>query len=299
MTEQRLRFDLAYDGTDFHGWAAQPGQRTVQGELERVLGTICRQAVSLTVAGRTDAGVHATGQVAHLDLPASLCVQLLGHEGERSEKFAQRLNSMLAREASGPRGSADVQVKSVRLVDASFDARFSALRRRYTYRIADSLAARNPLTRHWVSWVDAPAEGLNLPTMNQAARTVLGEHDFLSFCKPREGATTIRTLTAFSFTRAEDDQIEADVQADAFCHSMVRSLVGAAILVGRGARPENYLAELLKHPSREQAAPLAPPQGLVLAEVSYGEDADAWAQQAQLARRRRDEADCDCEKGSQ
>lgn len=284
----RLRLTLSYDGTLFHGWAAQRGLRTVEGEICAALDMVTQKHNTVTVAGRTDAGVHARHQVAHVDVPAAFW------QRTDARRLAHRLNGILARRfgefmASGglsvPRGTQDVLIHEVAPVLQDFDARFSATGRAYRYLLADAASQRSPLRRHDVTWV--PGNTLDLDAMNEAARPLLGEHEFLAYCRPREGATTIRTLTRLEFTRIEEGLICAHVEADAFCHSMVRSLVGAAIEVGRGQRPRTWMAELLAGASRQKAAPIAPPQGLSLMRVDYPAESE-WADQARMARRRRD-----------
>lgn len=292
----RVRLDLAYEGTDFHGWAAQPGLRTVQGEIEKALALIARQPIILTVAGRTDAGVHARHQVAHLDIPLAAWRGLAPRgqdptdDAAIGQALARRLNGLLARSCAEwarrhglqvPHGSADVVVSAARRISADFDARFSALSRSYCYRLTD--AAPDPLRRRDVLAVPG---GLDLEAMNRAAAPLLGEHDFLSYCRPREGATTIRTLTRLDVIRA-GGVIECRVEADAFCHSMVRSLVGALLQIGLGRRPESWALGLLDARSRESAAPIAPAHGLSLEEVRYPPEGE-WAARARAARRRRD-----------
>ncbi len=300
----RVRLDLAYDGAGFHGWAAQPGQRTVEGVLTDALATVLRAPVRLTVAGRTDAGVHARGQVAHLDVPAAAWRALPGRSTRTPEQaLLDRLAGVLAREAQGgpapaPRGAGDLVVHGVRVVPAAFDARFSALTRRYRYRIADggpTGAPRDPARRGQVLWVN---ERLDVAAMQAAARPLLGEHDFLSYCRPREGATTIRTLKELSWRRLPADAPGPDgglvtltVVADAFCHSMVRSLVGAALAVGTGRRDVDWPARLLAARSRGQAAPVAPAHGLTLEAVTYPADAELAAQ-AERARTLRRAPNC-------
>ena len=277
---QRLRLDLAYDGAAFHGWAAQPGQRTVQGELEDALATILRAPATLTVAGRTDAGVHARGQVAHLDVDAEAFAALPGRStATPGDALRTRVNAILARGADGPKGFTDVVVHAVSEVPDDFDARFSAIWRAYTYRIADGPENWNPLRRD-VLWLDQP---LDVDAMNRAAQPLLGEHDFLSFCKPREGASTTRTLLELSFTRS-DDGVAGFARADAFCHSQVRTLMGTLIEVGRGARDEEWPYRRLVEQERNGEVIVAPPHPLTLEAVGYPE-ASQYADQAQAARR--------------
>ena len=286
----RIRLDLAYDGTFFSGWAAQPGLRTVEGVLTAALATVLREPVRLTVAGRTDAGVHAAGQVAHFDVSPGAWGALPGRSGRRPEAaLLTRLAGVLAREAQEslvrtPRGAGDVVVTGARIVPEAFDARFGALTRRYAYRIADAGAPRDPARRATVLWLP---DALDVEAMDVSARRLLGEHDFLSYCKPRQGATTIRTLRALEWRRAvagpDAGLVVLSVVADAFCHSMVRSLVGAGLAVGQGRKPATWPGELLATRTRQGAAPVAPPHGLTLEEVTYPGD-DELAAQAERAR---------------
>ena len=259
----RVRLDLAYDGTDFSGWAVQPSRRTVQGVLEDALATVLRVPISLTVAGRTDAGVHASGQVAHCDVPTAVWAAECG---------------ALVRRLAGPL-PADVRVRSARAVPGDFDARFAALWRRYEYRICDLAGGVDPLRRrHVLGWRRA----LDVEGMSAAAAGLTGLHDFAAFCKLREGATTIRTLLAFDVVRA-DDEITCVVRADAFCHSMVRSLVGALLAVGEGRRPVDWPAGLLERDRRADDVAVAPAHGLTLVEVGYPPD-DGLAARAEITR---------------
>ncbi|MBV7363480.1 tRNA pseudouridine(38-40) synthase TruA [Actinomycetaceae bacterium TAE3-ERU4] len=290
----RIRIDLSYAGTNFRGWARQPGLLTVQGEIETALETVFRVPVPLTVAGRTDAGVHARFQTAHADVEAKKYFACASKQGISPElSLCRRLNKILSGNAKR-RGvnTPDILLRKITLVDERFDARFSALGRSYIYRLADTLETKDPLTSACVTWIDT-AFPLDLERMNSAAKALLGEHDFLSYCRPREGATTIRTLRRFEFSRNSDGVVVAHVSADAFCHSMVRSLVGAAILVGSGQREEKYLADLLHSPSRQICAPIAPPQGLSLNEVEYPSTLDECAERTLQARHRRDECGCE------
>ncbi len=286
----RIRLDLAYDGTFFSGWAAQPGLRTVEGVLTSALATVLREPVRLAVAGRTDAGVHAAAQVVHLDVSPEAWAALPGRSDRLPEAaLLTRMAGVLAREAQTslprtPRGAGDVVVTGARIVPEAFDARFGALSRRYTYRIADADAPRNPARRATVLWLP---DRLDVEAMEASAKPLLGEHDFLSYCKPRQGATTIRTLRALEWRRVaagpDAGLVTLSVVADAFCHSMVRSLVGAGLAVGQGRRPAAWPGELLAARSRDGAAPVAPPHGLTLEEVVYPAD-DELAAQAERAR---------------
>lgn len=291
---ERLRLDLRYDGSGFHGWAKQPGLRTVQGELEASLETIFRSPVSMVVAGRTDAGVHATAQVAHVDVPKGNLLE----EGTGNQKaFRARLNGLLASgysrwRAPGaerldlPRGrtvkgESDLVVYRATRVDDAFDARFSALRRRYVYRLVDNAVAKNPVARTSQWWV--PDCALDLEAMKAGADHLLGEHDFLSFCKPREGATTIRELQVVDVSRSAAGVVEVSVVGDAFCHNMVRAIVGALVDVGRGRKDPGWVAHLVANATRDHGVQVAPAKGLTLVGVDYPDRQD-WAARATAAR---------------
>ncbi|MGV9891521.1 tRNA pseudouridine(38-40) synthase TruA [Streptomyces sp. NPDC003395] len=266
----RVRLDLSYDGTDFSGWAKQAGgRRTVQGEIEDALRTVTRsrETYELTVAGRTDAGVHARGQVAHVDLPEDVW-------REHHEKLLKRLAGRLPK---------DVRVWALRPAPSGFNARFSAIWRRYAYRVTDNPGGVDPLLRGHVLWHDWP---LDVDAMNEAARGLLGEHDFAAYCKKREGATTIRTLQELSLTRGDDGIITATVRADAFCHNMVRSLIGALLFVGDGHRPSEWPAKVLAAGVRDSAVHVVRPHGLTLEEVGYPADA-LLAERSRVARNKR------------
>ncbi|UNX56466.1 tRNA pseudouridine(38-40) synthase TruA [Georgenia sp. TF02-10] len=286
----RVRLDLAYDGTGFAGWARQPGRRTVQGVLEDALGTVLRLPgpARLTVAGRTDAGVHARGQVAHLDIPQAAWQALPGRSDRApDEALVRRLAGVLGR-GTVPRGSSEVVVRAATEAPPGFDARFAATWRRYAYRIADQDGARDPVRRHDVLWHGRP---LDVDAMAAAADLVLGEHDFAAFCKPRPGATTIRTLLDLTWQRVPSDRpdgglVVATVRADAFCHSMVRALVGAALAVGEGRRPPHWPAEVLAGRARVPGVAVAPAHGLTLEAVGYppADQLSARAAQARSVR---------------
>ncbi|MEU6575091.1 tRNA pseudouridine(38-40) synthase TruA [Streptomyces sp. NPDC046805] len=267
----RIRLDLSYDGTDFHGWAKQAGgRRTVQGEIEDALRTVTRSkdtTYELTVAGRTDAGVHARGQVAHVDLPVELWA-------EHQEKLLKRLAGRLPK---------DVRIWSLTEAPEGFNARFSAIWRRYAYRVTDNPGGVDPLLRGHVLWHDWP---LDVDAMNEAAERLLGEHDFAAYCKKREGATTIRTLQDLSLVRGDDGIITATVRADAFCHNMVRSLIGALLFVGDGHRGPEWPGKVLAAGVRDSAVHVVRPHGLTLEEVGYPAD-ELLAARNKEARNRR------------
>jgi tRNA pseudouridine38-40 synthase len=259
-----LRIDLAYDGTEFSGWARQPGLRTVAATVEDALRTVFRlDAVETTVAGRTDAGVHAAGQVVHVDIPTSATVAI--------DNAARRLGGLLP---------PDIVVHTVTVAPAGFDARFAATGRHYAYRIADRRV--DPLRRRdtlaWPRPLDAIA-------MDDAARGLEGEHDFAAYCRPREGASTVRVLHQLRVQRGSDEVLTVRAHADAFCHHQVRSMVGALLAVGDGRRAVGWPAEVLATAQRCSAVQVAPALGLTLIGVDY--PADALLAERVLATRRR------------
>lgn len=277
MTNVRLRLDLAYDGTDFHGWARQKGDlRTVQGILEDNLSMILRHDVELTVAGRTDAGVHSAGQVAHFDVPSEALDQR-SIDGDPA-KLVRRLAKLLPE---------DVRVHACTAAPEGFDARFSALQRHYVYRITThprgALPTRARDTAQWPKPVDIDA-------MQEAATTLVGLHDFAAFCKAKPHTTTIRDLHSFEWvdvsTPTEPQLYEARVCADAFCWSMVRSLVGCCLRVGEGARDVDFAAAMLAESQRSSQIPLAPAKGLSLVRVDYPADEELAARAAVTRDRR-------------
>lgn len=267
----RLRLDIAYDGTDFHGWATQPGLRTVQGEIEAALAVLLRRLETpprLTVGGRTDAGVHARGQVAHLDVPESLASNLT----------VRRLNGVLAKRDAG-----DAVVHSVREVPTAFDARFGALSRRYEYRLRDERAGRDPLTVRFTA--DVPRV-LDLSAMQQASDDLLGLQDFTTFCKAREGATAVRELLRFDWRETEDGAYAAAIEADAFCHSMVRALVGGVVAVGSSRISQCDLVSLRDARERTSRFVVMPAHGLSLEEIVYPADGELAVRAEQTRARR-------------
>lgn len=276
----RVRLDLSYRGTDFRGWAAQPGLRTVQGTLEEALTTVLRvPGLRLTVAGRTDAGVHARGQVAHVDVPREAWGRTPGRSDRAPEvALVHRLAGVLPR---------DLVVHRASRAPDGFDARFSALLRRYTYRIADDPALRDPLRSDWTLWSSRP---LDVSAMHAAAQPLLGLRDFAAFCKPRPGASTIRELQRLDWERPADGPdaglVVAHVRADAFCHNMVRALVGASLAVGLGRRGVEWPAQVLAARQRDAAGAVVPAHGLTLEGVEYPPD-DQLATRATAVRARR------------
>jgi tRNA pseudouridine38-40 synthase len=264
----RWRLDIAYDGSGFSGWAAQRGRRTVQGELEDWLPRVLRldSPVSLICAGRTDAGVHARGQVAHVDLPE----QAITDDGRTA---ARRLDRALPN---------DLVVRRISAAPPGFDARFSAIWRRYVYRLSDASMPPDPLRRHDVTRI---GEVIEVDAVNAGASALLGLRDFAAFCRQREGASTIRTLLDLQAER-QPEMIEITVRADAFCHSMVRSLVGALVAVGSGRRDVDWLTEVTDLGVRDSAVRVMPPHGLTLEDVGYP-PVDQLAVRAEQARNRR------------
>lgn len=263
----RIRLYLAYDGSYFSGWAFQPNLRTVQGDVQRAIATALhiKDDVEIVVAGRTDAGVHARGQVIHADVPA------LPKDFD-FQKFVYSLNGIL---------DSDVRILSAGYAPAGFDARFSAVARRYSYAVMDGMT--DPLLRslaitHW--------RELDDDAMNIASATLLGLHDFASFCKPNDYGSTIRTLQEFSWKR-EGLLLKATLQADAFCHSMVRSLVGCVIAIGDGRQPVDFARMVLERRERRADVVTMPSAGLTLEEVLYPEDAELLTRQA-MTRAKRD-----------
>jgi len=245
----RLRFDLAYDGTNFFGWGKQPDRRTVQEEVEKAIGTVTQSKIDSIVAGRTDAGVHATGQVIHVDVP----------EGISLDDIAYKLNRIL---------DEDIRITHVSIAPEAFHARFSALRRSYTYKILDNNLPIPPINRIDIaSWY----RPLDVKLMNEASSLVLGHHDFAAFCKFREGGTTIRTLETFHWER-QGDLLVASIIADAFCYSMVRNLVGAVVCVADGRKESTWIGELLANKERVSDSLVFPARGLTLSSVEYPTD---------------------------
>jgi tRNA pseudouridine38-40 synthase len=274
----RVRLDVGYDGTDFSGWAVQPGRRTVAGVLADTLTVLFGSVTGMTVAGRTDAGVHATGQVCHVDIPAGRWVELGTPAGDgpggqgSGRNLVHRLAGLLP---------PDVRVVRAYQVPMDFDARFSATYRRYAYRVSDLPWGAPPLRhRDTLAW----PRPVNVDELNEASAQLCGEHDFAAYCRRKPGATTIRTLTRFDWQRGEDGVVVATVQADAFCQAMVRSLVGALLPVGDGRRLPDWPGSLLALRERAHQVVVAPPHGLTLIAVGYPDDPAQYAQQAERTR---------------
>jgi tRNA pseudouridine38-40 synthase len=252
---RRLRIDVAYDGTAFFGWATQPDKRTIQDLVESAVACISRSSVESVVAGRTDAGVHATGQVIHVDLPETVFADGLTYRDLR-----YKLNRIL---------DEDVRIMEISDAPEGFHARFSALRRIYTYKILDNNEVIAPLSRYDVAPWYRP---LDVDLINKASALVLGHHDFAAFCKFKEGGTTIRTLEKYQWRRDSQGLLTAEVVADAFCYSMVRNLVGAVICVADGRKDPSWIQELLANKERVSDSLVFPARGLSLTRVEYPSD---------------------------
>ena len=265
---RRLRLDISYDGTNFSGWGIQPDRRTVQESVEDAISTVAQAKAETIVAGRTDAGVHATGQVIHVDLPESL----------ELTDLAYKLNRIL---------DEDIRINQIKIAPPAFHARFSALRRYYEYRILDENKVIPPLARfNTESWY----RPLDVNVMNQASALLLGTHDYAAFCKFREGATTIRTLETYSWRRDNQGVLVADVVADAFCYSMVRNLVGAIVCVADGRKDASWISTLLENKERVSDSLVFPARGLSLYKVDYPDDAELLERAAKTIARREEEA---------
>jgi len=264
----RLRLDIAYDGTDFAGWATQAGQRTVAGVLEEALSTVFRSQLKLRAAGRTDTGVHATGQVAHADIPVDALPNAYPRSPRPTEPeflpLVRRLGRLLP---------PDVRVRRIIRAPAGFDARFSALRRHYVYRLSTAPYGVEP---HQARYITAWPRPLDVDAMTEASRNLLGLHDFAAFCRHREAATTIRDLQRLEWT-VDGHLITAYVTADAFCWSMVRSLVGALLTVGEHRRTATWCSGLLTSTQRSSDFAAAPPRGLTMVGVDYPPESELEA----------------------
>jgi len=265
---RRLRIDLAYDGTNFSGWAIQPDRRTVQACIEEAISKIARVNVETIVAGRTDAGVHATGQVIHVDVSEEMGIDDLSY----------KLNRIL---------DEDVRINGIDIAPPAFHARFSALRRYYEYRILDENKVIQPLARlNTASWY----RPLDMDLMNRASALLLGTHNYAAFCKYREGATTIRTLETYQWRRDAEGVLVADVVADAFCYSMVRNLVGAIVCVADGRKDPEWITTLLEDKERVSDSLVFPAHGLSLYKVDYPDAAELLERAKKTVARREEEA---------
>jgi len=296
LPTQRFRLDIGYDGTDFAGWAKQPGLRTIEGTLERALGLVLGKTMPpvprFVVAGRTDAGVHATGQVVHLDLTEPQLAKITRLQGRHAElgDGSPKLESpstLLARRLNGVLGmDRDIVVHRAEPAADGFDARFSAVWRHYRYRLADAGVRKDPLLRRTTSWTTSD---LDVELLDRAASSLVGLHDFQAYCKPRPRATTIRTLQAFSWQRDAAGVLVASLTADAFCHSMVRALVGACVAVGEGRMSLDEVARLRDGGKRQVDFRVMPARGLTLVEIGYPELGLLQARAAETRQRRSQE----------
>lgn len=260
---RRVAFGLAYDGSGYHGFAAQPGQRTIGGALCDALGQMSGRAVTCTCAGRTDAGVHAAAQVVHVDLDENF---LTGHYGEEAVSAGREL-PRLAEALSRQLGPETVVWRAL-VAPEGFDARRSAIARRYHYDL-ETAARPNPLRRGSVWHLEAPVD---LAVMRLAADALLGEHDFAAFCRrpPDQPDGPIRRRVAEArFVTPGEGLLRFEIESDAFCHQMVRSLVGALVAIGTGRLRPSDLVALLAAANRLGAPSPAPPGGLCLVAVRY------------------------------
>jgi len=264
---RRLRMDLSYDGTNFSGWGRQPDRRTVQQTVEEAISIVAQHKAETIVAGRTDAGVHATGQVIHVDLPESL----------ELTDLAYKLNRIL---------DEDIRINNIEIAPAAFHARFSALRRYYEYRILDENKVIPPLARFNTEGWYRP---LDVDVMNNASALLIGTHNYAAFCKFREGATTIRTLETFQWRRDREGYLVGDVVADAFCYSMVRNLVGAIVCVADGRKGASWITTLLEDKERVSDSLVFPGRGLTLYKVDYPDAAELVERAAKTVARREEE----------
>jgi tRNA pseudouridine38-40 synthase len=243
---------VAYDGTTFRGFAEQPGQRTVAGVLASAIERVVRQPVELTCAGRTDRGVHAWGQVVSTDLPADADLEALHR-------------SLL--KLCGP----DIAVRELGLADPDFDARFSARARTYRYTVLNR-SVPDPFLARTAWHVATP---LRMELLSLACDPFLGEHDFSAFCRrPKLGAgaepvSLVRRVLAAGWTDLGEDVLRLEISATAFCHQMVRSIVGTMVSAGHGQIRAGEILGILHSGDRAQAPPIAPPHGLCLWHVRY------------------------------
>lgn len=272
----RLRLDIAYDGTNFSGWSKQPERRTVQSEVESALQKLTRVHVETIVAGRTDAGVHASGQVVHVDIPDMEIGPYSKKDDWNIDELPYRLNRILDQ---------DVRILSASIAPVGFHARFSALRRCYQYKIVDDNRPILPMRRFDVAPWYRP---LDVEIMNQASALLIGENDFAAFCKFRQGGTTIRTLEKFSWVRNEEGLL-AEIVADAFCYSMVRNLVGAVVCVADGRFPAEWIKEVLDNRKRVSDSLVFPSRGLTLVQVDYPPEEQLLTRIEETLRRRDEE----------
>lgn len=259
----RVRLGLAYDGGSYHGFAAQPGQRTVAGELSEALGKIFGTEPRIVCAGRTDAGVHARAQVVHADVPAEVLLRRYGDfaTGDAIASLSRSLSHQL--------GDA-VNVFRAEIAPPGFDARHSATWRRYRYDI--DCSGRAEPARSASVWV--LEEDLDVAVMRLGADPLVGEHNFAAFCRQPDGeeGPIMRRVLEATFSRWEEGAISFEIAASAFCHQMVRSIVGVLVAIGSGrAKPPDVVA-MLRSGSRQGAPTIAPARGLTLIAVGYPDE---------------------------
>lgn len=263
---RRVMLLVAYDGTSFHGVAAQPGQRTVAGELAAALARMAGHPLRIVCAGRTDTGVHATGQVLHADLDAAFVDDWAERSAPKGGAASADL-AMLAGSLNKQVGPA-CAVLAARVAPDGFDARHSAVARRYRYRILTG-ASPDPLRRNLVWHVATP---LDLPPMRLAADALLGEHDFSAFCRRPDGHSgplNRRVLSTRVAAGRAHGELDFSIEANAFCQRMVRSIVGALASVGEGRMTPADVVEILRTADRARGSRLAPAHGLCLETVRY------------------------------
>lgn len=282
---EHLRLDCAYDGTNFHGWATQPRLRTVQGVLEESISKLLHVRPEddyrplLVVAGRTDAGVHARAQVAHVDIPSYLLDRCVGYlQMSPIEALERRLRFIVP---------SDIAIHGISRAPKEFDARFSAMRRTYRYRIQDCWKSVDPLIRNFVIKLDQP---LDEKLLHECAAAIPGLKDFGSFAIPNIGGTTIRKVEIAKWYR-EDRILIFEITADAFARSMVRSLVGAQIQVGLHKKTVQWFCEKLATPQREGATGVALAQGLTLENIEYPSEEELGIRAQKIRARRTLESD--------
>lgn len=247
----RVKLVLHYDGRDFYGWQAQTNRRTVQSELSALLGRLCgAESLNLTAAGRTDRGVHATGQVVSALIP----------ERFDEQELLRALNALAPR---------DLWIVSAERVPETFHPRYDATSRTYVYRVGVSRESRSPFEGRWCWPV---GDGLDRELMGAATGCIVGDHDFSTFAKSGQPERGVRCNVSSAFWREaqrDDRVLEFEITADRFLHRMVRYLVGTLVEIGRGFRPVDDMARLLAGDPGLRAAPPAPAQGLFLARVDY------------------------------
>jgi tRNA pseudouridine38-40 synthase len=240
----RFRLLIEYDGTDFSGWQVQSGEETVQGQIERALATVFKKPISIVGAGRTDAGVHARGQVAHFDSDDTFSPR----------RLQKSLNGILKR---------TVRIKNIESCEATFHARFGAKSRTYHYQIS---AIPQALCRHFVWHI---SYNLNIPRMQDAAQHITGTHNFQGFCRTLSETDNYMCTVFFANWRQKEEILLFEISANRFLHGMVRALVGTLVDIGRGKTEPELVTTVLNNRDRQAAGQSAPPHGLILEKVEY------------------------------